>query len=244
MNLLIDLGNTRLKWAWSSNHVLQDISGVRHRGEDFLSILQKNFSLERPPNAVTIASVAGPEKEKILKNFFLQSHGIEPTFLKTSTSYKDLRNAYHEPSDLGIDRWLAMVAVREHHKETFAVIDCGTALTIDVVTADGQHQGGCIAPGLELLNSALTQITDGRLGLASSDRISDDLLGTSTLACLEIGFYRTTLGFLNSVIAELKVRYPDLSCYFTGGDGERWQKKIDHPSNFDPHLVLKGLQKY
>src|SRR3546814_17254315 len=78
-----------------------------------------------------------------------------PNFARSSAGWHGLRNAYREPERLGVDRWLAMIAAWHTHRGAACIANAGTALTVDVIDAQGQHLGGIIAAGRAEQQSAI-----------------------------------------------------------------------------------------
>ena len=101
------------------------------------------------------------EREQQIAQWSSTLWGQSPRVARTAPRFGALRNAYDEPAQLGVDRWLAMIAAWQHSKGAFAVADCGSALTVDLVAADGRHLGGYIGPGYQALLAALDAETAG-----------------------------------------------------------------------------------
>ena len=83
----------------------------------------------------------------------------ETIFAKVESSAAELRNGYEQPQQMGVDRWVAMLAAWERHHAAACIVDCGTAITLDVVSESGHHLGGVIAPGISLMHEALASRT-------------------------------------------------------------------------------------
>jgi len=124
------------------------------------------------------------------------------------------------------------------------VIDCGTAITIDAIAADGAHLGGLIAPGMELMTSALTGQTAGiQIGEAGNQDIS--LLGRSTEAAVSGGVLYTAIALVERVFMDLQGELGDrTNLLLTGGDATRILPLLGSRPEYVPDLVLKGLAVY
>jgi type III pantothenate kinase len=156
--LLLDLGNTRLKWAlcqgdeWRAN-------GAVGWQEDVTGILAAAWSGESLPEAVFGASVVDAPREALVAASVVAAFGREPHWLRTPAEACGVRNAYAEPQRLGVDRFLAMVAARADGLAPCVLAGVGTALTLDALAADGRHLGGLIAPGPRLMQQSLLGAT-------------------------------------------------------------------------------------
>ena len=166
MWLLIDLGNSALKWrlqtanGQSPNCVSSVASGriwLHDWDLDNASRHWQQVSAGEPWQGILIASVGKPAYVQQLRN--LANKQQVPIFEAVSKPHwGDLANGYQQPEQLGVDRWLAMVAVFAQGIRDFCVIDCGTATTVDYVRA-GHHQGGYIMPSTHLMNQTLVSHT-------------------------------------------------------------------------------------
>ena len=141
MRLLIDVGNTSLKAVLWENGQIQpcDIN---------------NISWQQ----ITVVIYACVGRSELLKQLLAQAktHNIDCFEATVSSELGGLRCAYQQVGNLGIDRWLALISGYTLYPNMAAiVVDAGTATTIDVLNNDGQHLGGWILPGLDLMTSSL-----------------------------------------------------------------------------------------
>lgn len=196
--LQLDIGNSAVKWRRLRDCELQG------RGHDALPGFLEGIARGHvtAPDDVIVASVAGPEEERRLDAVVAKAWGLRPWYARTAARFRDLVNSYEDPGRLGADRWLAMVAARARTKARACVVDAGSALTLDLIAADGRHEGGYILPGLGLMQQALLRgtgrvrfeepvepaLTPGRstaeavvhgaaIGLAGAVRFAVDLAG-------------------------------------------------------------------
>lgn len=154
--LLLDLGNSRAKW------LLIDGRGGTRRGAVGLADIADiadSVGDALPESQALIASVADDRHNASLAAQ-LQAHGCAAWFAHSLARLDGLKNSYAEPARMGVDRWLAMLGARQRSPERCCVVDAGSALTIDFVSADGEHEGGYIIPGSELMRRALFADTD------------------------------------------------------------------------------------
>jgi type III pantothenate kinase len=166
--LLLDVGNTRLKWAllgevYRRGCRFRDSGAVplsRLRGEG--SVLRRLFARVSPSGAILVSNVAGPAVERRLLALARLSAAPRPRFLRTSRSAGGVRNAYRDPWRLGVDRWASLIGAHaEYPHRALCLVAVGTAMTIDLLDAKGAHRGGSIIPGPDLMVDALLERTAG-----------------------------------------------------------------------------------
>jgi type III pantothenate kinase len=151
MNLLIDLGNTRLKLAAFDGERLGPTRALAYADADFAPAFGAALASLPAGTVPWLASVAGPEVSEVIARLLQQRFGrVERIGPPRNTAALQL--AYAEPQTLGVDRWLAMLAAGAGD---VLVASCGSALTLDLVAAGGQHLGGLIAPSPERMREAL-----------------------------------------------------------------------------------------
>lgn len=233
MKLLIDIGNTRLKWALARDGQFIDSGATVHGGEPARTITQLPAS---NPAAVWIAHVMGATHEHALIDA-IQSHCKQaPSFARSSAEWRGLRNAYREPQRLGVDRWLAMIAGWHAQRGAACIANAGTALTVDVIAADGRHLGGIIAAGLAAQQRAVLGTTRFEMRAAHVD--SDNLLGTDTESCVRQGAQLCCAGAIDRAasLAEMGALH-----VLTGGDASTLLPGLKNIWQHRPHLVLEGL---
>jgi type III pantothenate kinase len=150
-----------------------------------------------------------------------------------------------EPTRVGIDRLLAALAANRlrANEKAAIVIDLGTAITVDLVEADGAFAGGAILPGIGTAGSALADQTDALPHIQLSHSSAPPAaLGKSTTAAIEAGLYWGAVGAIEKLIAQLSqgmTSPPDL--FITGGAASAVVKSMDSNVRYVPHLVLAGI---
>ena len=241
MNLLVDIGNARIKWA------VQD-SGSWITGEPLIRQQRAFKDLARPawkdlgtPGRVIVSSVAGEEYQKSVQTWVKRRWKLKPEFLHAERHQCGVSNAYSAPERLGSDRWANLLAVHAHYQEPAVVIDCGTAITIDAIAGDGSHLGGLIVPGMDLMTKALAEGVPG-IQLQEQDRQEVYLLGRSTEAAVSGGVLYAAVSLIDRVSMDLRVELGDAATILlTGGDASRILPLLSSKPDHDPDLVLKGL---
>ena len=149
---LFDLGNSRLKVApLGGDGQPGEVLAFAHGDAD----LAPDWAAALPPRieAAYVASVASPARRVALLDALATRAG-RISVATTQRTWQGLRIAYEDPSRLGVDRFLALVAARRRGG-AWLLVGVGTALTIDLVDADGRHHGGRIAPSPTLMRQAL-----------------------------------------------------------------------------------------
>ncbi len=232
MNLLLDIGNTRMKWAQSAGAQLSGFGAADHRGDPAGAFDSREWP---KPSAVAIASVMGAAPDHALAQRIQARFGAAPRFARVEGQRAGLRVAYAEPQRLGIDRWLTLLALWSELRAPFCVASAGTALTFDAVDAHGQHLGGVIAPGL----MAMQKTTLGATRFETRDLTQPytQNLGTDTEACVRQGALHACAG----LIERLGGRSAGAR-FLCGGDAETLRPHLENGWQHRAHLVLEGLQ--
>ena len=241
MKLLIDLGNTRLKWALWDGAELHPGGAITHAGErplDFDSVWQQIDGAD----AAWVASVAAPALDAQLTQS-LRARGIHATqFVRSSAQACGVRSAYAQPERLGIDRFLSLIAAHARAHEPTVIASCGTALTLDALAADGTHLGGLIAPAPDIMRDALLGHT-ARLGELGSARIVER--ADNTTDAVESGCWLAAAALIERFVARSVQDFGTApALVFSGGGAQRLAELIALPSRIDAELVLRGLAMF
>ena len=239
MELLVDSGNSRLKWALLEEGMLQP-GGSCDGGAALTEERLEEIWGELPvPRRIWIANVAGTETAARIRSWSENRWKRTPRFLSAQAEGFGVTNGYREPERLGVDRWLAVIAARHHCPLPACVVDCGTALTLDVVDENGVHHGGLICPGAALMRRALVQGT-ADLRLDGEEPVSGPL-ADGTAAAVALGVHQALLGFVERSVRELERCWSPLHVILTGGGASRLAADLSLPLHLAPDLVLKGL---
>jgi type III pantothenate kinase len=244
MILLVDAGNTRIKWAGLEGGALQSGAAVLRRGaaED-VEALAAVWAALPAPQRLLIASVAGPDFSVHMQAWSKRFWGLEPEFISAEASAFGVRNAYIEPHRLGVDRWLALIAAHRLVPGPVCIVDCGTALTVDVIARDGEHLGGLIIPGLGLMRRALLEKTAGIgavIGGVPHDEVS--LFAKDTRSGVMGGTLYATIAVIDRIVQDVTEAIgTELTCVLTGGDADTVRPLLPADFRYEPELVLQGL---
>ena len=182
MYLLIDAGNSRIKWLYG-NAVPGIVEAASYK-EDWRTKLWRAWHLLPEPRRIAISCVNNASIETEVAAIVDDLWGKPlQTFVAQKETNHTLTVAYDEAHTLGADRYLAMLGARGLTNEPLCVVGCGTAITLDVVERDGKHRGGLILPGIRLAENALLQNTQKLRPM----RWTPNLLGTDTASCIGAG---------------------------------------------------------
>lgn len=236
MNILVDIGNSRLKWAIQQAGNILPQPAIDHSQADYLQLLTQRWQQLAAPQKLAISAVADPAiKQQIIAlvgSFWPQTIVVLPA---VTASAFEVRNAYQQPEKLGLDRWLALLAAHRYYPGPCCIVDAGTAITLDVLNADGQHLGGLICPGLLLMKKSLSANT---AALVFNDQTLPLGLADNTAAAIDSGSRFAALGMIETVLGKL-----DKACQLilTGGDALSLSQHLPQAHIVDVDLVFKGL---
>lgn len=243
MDLLIDIGNSRIKWAFSGAGKLGQ-HGSAERGTGLPEQAQSTWLNSTKPKGVIAANVAGDDYAEQLNQWVHNNWQLQVDYIKVNPHGFDLELAYADPERLGVDRWLALIAARQLEKGMVAIIDAGTAMTLDVVSSQGQHLGGIIVPGLNLMSAALMQKTAGIAHDQQQMYVdSSTLFGADTRSCIEKGSLYAVTGAIEHLLYRFAAQNEfGVSVILCGGDAEQVMAEINIECQHIPDLVLQGMQ--
>jgi type III pantothenate kinase len=229
--LLLDVGNTAIKWRLSQAEGLLDQGG--RTASDPQALCEALTGLTWSQAALT--SVAGPSFDgDVIKRLSEISDAPIRQGIAEASRF-GLINAYQPPESIGADRWFAMLGAWCEHKGPLCVVDAGTAITIDVVTVDGRHEGGFIIPGVDLMRQSLTNET--RLIDVKALAAPSIVPGSNTAQCVNAGVWQAAQGAIRSVTTQ----YSHHRLMLTGGTATELMA-LGSQGEHRPHLVLDGLR--
>jgi type III pantothenate kinase len=241
MELLIDVGNTRIKWAQFLEDELMNFDAASYIQQSPAMLFNQIWQTMKSPNEVWISCVgAQPIKDELVR--WINENWHCPVHFAASTpDNSDVKNGYENPQQLGVDRWLALVAARTLFSQPVCIFDCGTAITLDILMPDGKHLGGLIFPGLKLLQNSVAQ----QASLVTNNKEiydNNQLVANNTEAGLSVGGFRAALAILTSEQQRVKKEIGDNVVFvITGGDAEVFIPHLTPEYHYLPNLVLQGL---
>jgi len=229
--LLLDAGNTRLKW------VIVEGGQWGEQGSAGYSDLTAVSRVLKSGTGCYIASVARAWQEEVI-NTLLAPFAITPTWLVAETEFADVRNSYTQPQQLGVDRWMGLIAARQRTQAPTLVVSAGTAMTVDALTADGVFLGGLIVPGVAMMQQALQQGTARVAEVAGTWQVFPH----TTPDAVESGIVAALCGAIQLQHARLAKTAGMLPhCILTGGDADRLLPHLTMAVEHAPALVLEGI---
>jgi type III pantothenate kinase len=244
VNLLLDVGNTKLKWAQLVDGNLRLGAPIIHKDYQMYEAVAGLWQHLPTPNQVVAANVAGPQIAAALAAWVWDNWQLEITFLRATKSALGVTNGYDAPHLLGIDRWLNLLAAWQQTHDAVCVIDCGTAVTIDAVDSHGLHRGGLIIPGLETMRTSLIEKTNGIHDLSAPIGASPALLATNTTNAVYGGTLYAAVSCIDNIINELQHELnTDFQIFLTGGDAIRIKNMLMHHCTVEPKLLFLGMQE-
>lgn len=275
MILLIDAGNSCLKWNLrnsGSHELLKPTGKIACSNHDFSEQLDTHWRGIEGLMGVWVANVAGESVAVAVKQWTQRHWNLTPHMAVTAKSQAGVTNAYPDHARLGVDRWLTLLAARRLFPgRPVCIIDCGTAITADLLTDSGQHGGGLIIPGSRLMGNALVQETSAidtwehekmlrekivheqnghkspgneRSGLLSVGQGSQTgvIWGSKTSDCIRQGIAMAGSAFIRQAITSAKSRLGDkMTVLITGGAAPDYLPALPDHSHHRPDLVLEGL---
>jgi len=257
MKALFDIGNSRIKWAWFDQNQkqfeaqldLHDIGGADHAELSFEEMAAVNWSDWPQPEQVVVSSVGADEHWRQLQDWCLQHWRQMPVRIISPAKGCGVQNAYERPEELGSDRWAALVGAHHLLHADVCVVDCGTAITVDFLDARGQHLGGYIVPGFQLMRQSLIRGTDAiqapawPVGAGEKTKISSQP-GTSTAECIENGIMMAIAGLIENACKKMQMRTRlSFRCLLTGGNAQWLAGCLAKDLQLESNLVLLGLSQ-
>lgn len=237
MQLLIDCGNSRLKWAYAGAGTWRS-DAVLHAGASLADVATRAFAQAASPAAIWMSCVAGEPACIALAQLLHQRFGAEPHIVRATHAAAGVSNRYARPEQLGADRWAALIGARGMTQAACAVVNCGTAITVDALNANGEFLGGVIFPGLRLARASLAG-TAAALDVAPG--ADDNCFARATADAIAAGTRYGIAGAIERVVREFAAALGPLDVIVSGGDAPRFIPLLALPVRHEPDLVLKGL---
>ncbi len=238
---LIDLGNSRLKCALLDAQGRRgEILAIGHDQANALPVLLQHVGAAGSNDELWLASVASAERTTVLVSA-LEQHGLGVHRIQTQAAFGKLRIAYAQPANLGVDRFLALIAACERDDGPWLLVSAGSALTIDLLAEDGLHLGGLIAPMPARMRAALAAGFK-QLDLAEGDA-SD--FAANTADAIASGCRGAALGLVERSLRKARERLGKIPTLLVGGGGAALLVDVEHaPVMHLPALVVDGMAVY
>ena len=242
MNIVLDVGNSRIKWRrddMAESFALTSLEDLDSQWQ----ALQGAWSV-----TLTGSNVRGPKVAANIDAIAMRNFGCGVLWLGSQAEAVGVKNAYDSPAQLGVDRWAAIIAASQRVPgQACIVIDAGTAITVDAVDQHGQHHGGVIMPGLNLMLESLGRAAQLQcVGAEQREHLvqKSRALARSTDDAIMSGVVFSMRGGVRHVIEQqckqINAKIQTIPIFVTGGDA--------HMLNFEslqmqclPDLVLDGV---
>ena len=231
MNLVIDIGNTRVKTALYKEDLFEDLKIYDHVDELLL-----DTTLLKSASHIIVSSVLDK-----MDDFYTALSTYATTLIFSSTTKIPLTNLYQTASTLGSDRISASVAAYYIQPNTdILLIDAGTCIKYNFTNSKNEYIGGGISPGIQMRFKALHQFTS-KLPLVGLIEERVEIIGKTTQLSILSGVVNGTLAEIDGIINDYRLKYPQILVLLTGGDSEYLAKRLKNSIFAHQNLVLKGL---
>jgi len=232
--VLVDVGNTRVKYCLLAN------ADQAPFASDSLADIVTFIDEQAHISHLYLASVRNADAVAQIFSACAQRN-ITVVEKNTEREAFGIKNSYKNENKMGVDRWLAMICAAEKTKKAFFVMDVGTAITVDFV-ADGQHLGGWITPGFQVMKQGLINSTKK---VYANDEIPLNLrLGNDTEECVSTGCYAAVYGVYLSAVDYLSSKQTEFDVILGGGDKKMFAFLESGDRIRSAHLVVQGLARY
>lgn len=239
--LLFDIGNSRVKWAYSNQGRLES-RGNLLASEITNSTLNDSFSGQQNVDSIWISNVGAPAIVEEIREWFSVNHFLDAQLISVTQSVCGIDNQYESQDTQGVDRWVAAVGARSVVDQgDLVIIDAGTAVTIDWLSDKNKYKGGAILPGFALMHDALTSRT---AGLKSQASWAQNIVGRSTAECVNSGVSFGLVGAIERVTTQMVegIGSP-VSLLLTGGNASAIAARSGLGFIVVENLVLLGVAR-
>jgi type III pantothenate kinase len=241
--LLVDIGNTRVKWATLARGRVGRMKAAAYKGWDGERIARHVSAGSKSSERIVVVSVAGARVDRAFAAEIRRRFGIAPEFFRSERRAGGVTTMYSEPWRLGADRLAGAIgAFHLSRHRPVCVVSVGTTMTLDFVDADGRHRGGAIAPAPALMVDSLLWGTHGIRRRARGGRGSRGLFARSTRSAIAEGARYAVAAIADRAVLEARAiagRTPLL--LLTGGAAPDVARLIRTRHTYVPDLVLQGL---
>lgn len=235
MHLLIDIGNENAKWKAGG----QTGSFPALRAELYRN-LELQFNTLDGVRGVWFVNVADPDCANELRAYVSSRWQAPATQVVSASEQCGVRNSYRNFRELGADRWVSLIGTRSIHPGAAIVVDCGTAVTVDALAADGEFVGGSILPGFGLSQKALWQRAPG---ISEFHELAPNLPARSTVEAVSSGVVCAVSGGVDLLVRKYSQHVSDAPrLLLTGGGSSLIAQHSAYRFEQIPNLTLIGLE--
>lgn len=240
MTWVVDIGNSSINWGACRDGCITKSQSFYRTELGMAEDLDGIWGSEPSPESIVCSCVAGEKIEQAFVTWCEQVWGIQPTMIRSTAQAFGVKNAYLQSDRLGSDRWSALIAVHQLLGEACCLVSCGTAMTIDVIEADGQHLGGLIMPGRRLMCESLSQGTAISIGESEGDNTT--LFARNTADAINGGALYAMVATLDRIYDDVdQAMSSPVRRVITGGDAVDVLPLLRGDILHYPDLVLQGL---
>jgi type III pantothenate kinase len=240
--LLVDIGNTRVKWATLTANTLSIQQAASYSDWDRAALESHVFALPIKPERIFVSNVGGDSIAQWTREIAQAKWSMAPEFIRSAASLDEVRNAYVVPEQLGVDRWLCIIAAFQMQRRAVCVASIGTAMTVDGIDARGQHLGGIIVPGPNLAIASLFRGTSDLETRSESGTVRPALFADNTLGAIHQGVAHMLASIVDKSIVEMREQLGEMpTLLLTGGACDRVAPLLKASYSVIPDLVLRGL---
>jgi len=233
MNLIIDIGNTKVKLAvFQGDKIIYKSSG------DLEFILRDCMDLKKEFKTIEKAIVCSVGKLK--ETDLIELKKIFNVLILDSNTLLPFKNEYKTPATLGVDR-LALVSasLKRFPNRNVLIIDAGTCITYDFITTENRYLGGAISPGIRLRYRSLNNLT-ANLPLLDT-KAPEHIIGNSSIESIHSGVINGVLMEIKGVTQQYDEKFEDLTVILTGGDADFLSKRLKSSIFANSNFLLEGL---
>jgi len=233
MNLIVDVGNTYVKFAiYKNEDLIHKISFELSQFKKQYKLLKNDF----PELKSAIISSVGRLSKKQIELIYDDLNVLE----LSSKMKLPFKNLYTTPKTLGVDRMaLVSASVNQFADKNVLIIDAGTCITYDFITSKNDYLGGAISPGIRLRYKALNNLT-ANLPLLETNR-PKTIIGDSTESSIHSGVVFGVIKEIDGVIDEYQEKYRDLTVILTGGDANFLSNQLKNSIFANSNFLFEGL---
>jgi type III pantothenate kinase len=240
--LLIDSGNTFIKsgrYRPSGANAQEAMIESGHTLHGETPSLRNLYRRWPTPGRIIISNVAGTKaRGAILRTLEAWEDAPAPYWVTSLPDQCGVTNGYRNPAQLGTDRWAALIGAKHLFPgRAVLVVTCGTATTIDLLSAQGHFEGGCIMPGLGLM---IRSLHEGTAGLPDADGEYADH-PTHTVDAIVSGCQHAQAGAVERLYLRHQQQHPNLLCLISGGAAKAMAPRLTVAHTLYDNLVIEGL---
>jgi type III pantothenate kinase len=239
--ILLDCGNSHFKAQWHKAGQLQASYSCSYN-RDWAQRLGR-WLQDLPAKHCYLASVLDVTRKAQLEQCLKQKFDTAVTRFVSMPQALGVTNAYREPERLGVDRWMALIAASELVRGDVVVIDAGSAITLDLLRADGKHLGGAILPGI---NTSLDVFKRIFSHIDFNDPAIDETTepGCSTEEAIHINYKHNSIDLLPGLVNRWTSYFDnEATILLAGGDAIQVKSELQKPTRIVPDLVFLGMAR-